>query len=228
MPRDTLSRVLDVDEVGTPELPISWNVAPTQPVYTVATSSDGVRKLRALRWGLVPSWSKGPRTGARFINARSETLGQRPAFRSLLAARRALLPFSGFYEWARAEPRERKAGQPFYFHHADGEPLVFAGLWDIWSDAEGRPLRSCTIITTAANATLAPVHHRMPVVLAPEQWDEWLRPGPLRPSRLAELLTPAPEGLLDVHPVSTAVNKALNDGPELILPLPGSASRGNA
>jgi putative SOS response-associated peptidase YedK len=132
---DTLARLLDIDEVDAPELPISWNVAPTQPIYAVATSSNGARKLRALRWGLLPSWARDPRIGARLINARSETLVQRPAFRSLVGTRRALLPVSGFYEWRRPEPGSPAPKQPFYFHRADGEPLVFAGLWDLWKVA---------------------------------------------------------------------------------------------
>jgi putative SOS response-associated peptidase YedK len=143
-PRDTIARLLDVEEVEAPELPINWNVAPTQPVYALATSSGGVR---ALRWGLVPSWAKDPRIGARLINARSETLTKRPAFRSLVSTRRGLLPVSGFYEWGRPEPGSPALKQPVYFHRADGEPLVFAGLWDLWHDADGRPLRSCTLLS---------------------------------------------------------------------------------
>jgi putative SOS response-associated peptidase YedK len=131
-----------------------------------------------------------------------------------------LVPVSGFYEWRRPTPGNQAGKQPFYFQRADGGPLALAGLWDLWLDAEGRPLRTCTIITTAANRTMAPVHHRMPVVVAPDAWEEWLRPEPLRPSRLSELLAPAPDDLLDAHPVTTAVNKAGNDGPELVLPLP--------
>jgi putative SOS response-associated peptidase YedK len=207
-----------VDQVDAPELPVSWNVAPTQPVYAAATSSTGSRKLRALRWGLVPHWAKDPRVGAKLINARSETLHQRPAFRSLVGARRAIVPVSGFYEWRRPGPEAGPFKQPFYFHPAAGGPLAFAGLWDVWFDAEGHALRSCTIITTRANETLAPVHARMPVVLSPEVWDEWLRPGPLPARRLKELLVPARADLLSFHPVSPAVNKALNDGPELIVP----------
>ena len=251
--RDTLARLLDVDDVEAPELPISWNVAPTQPVYAVATSSNGSRKLRALRWGLVPSWAKDPRIGARLINARAETLTSRPAFRSLVKTRRALLPVSGFYEWRRPRPgiastsattgnvfpvAEQNLGspttslfdgngsnvpggsarQPFYFCRADGEPLVFAGLWDLWVDAEGQPLRSCTIITTTANELLAPVHHRMPVIMPPAAWDEWLRPAPLGAHRLAELLAPAPDNLLTAHPVGASVNSVRNDDPALIAP----------
>lgn len=216
IPRDTLARVLEVDEVEAPELPISWNVAPTQPVYAVAVSSGGARRLRAMRWGLVPSWAKDPRVGSRLINARSETLTKKPAFRPLLRARRALVPVTGFYEWRRPQPGEAAGKQPFYFHSADDEPLVLAGLWDLWRDAEGAALRTCTIITTAANRTMAPVHHRMPVVVDRRDWQEWLRPEPLRPGRLEELLVPAPEGVLDAYPVSTAVNKASNDGPQLL------------
>jgi len=219
VPRDTLADLLNVDEVDAPELPPSWNVAPTQPMYTAATTSTGARKLRALRWGLVPNWGKGPRTGGQLINARSETLHKRPAFRSLLGSHRAIVPVSGFYEWRQPEPGTEGAKQPFYFYHAGGGPLAFAGLWDIWSDGEGQPLRSCTIITTAANETVAPVHNRMPVVLSPEDWDEWLGPGQLPVKRLGELLAPAPAGLLAFHAVGRAVNKALNDGPELILPV---------
>jgi putative SOS response-associated peptidase YedK len=218
-PTDTLARLLDIDEVDAPELPISWNVAPTQPIYAVATSSNGARKLRALRWGLLPSWARDPRIGARLINARSETLVQRPAFRSLVGTRRALLPVSGFYEWRRPEPGSPAPKQPFYFHRADGEPLVFAGLWDLWHDAEGRPLRSCTIITVAANKTMGPVHHRMPVVLPRGTWDAWLRPEPLSRALLNELLVPAPDDLLDVDPVGSAVNSARNDGPQLLVPV---------
>ena len=217
-PRDTLARVLDVDEVEAPDLPISWNVAPTQPVYLVATSSGGTRRLRALRWGLIPNWAKDPRIGGRLINARAETLSQKPAFRSLVDRRRALLPVSGFYEWRRPAPDNGNVKQPFYFRRPDGGLLVFAALWDLWLDAEERPLRSCTIITTSANKTMAPVHQRMPVVLARESWDEWLEPGPLRIGRLAQLLVPAPEESLDAYPVGDDVNKAVNDGPELIEP----------
>jgi putative SOS response-associated peptidase YedK len=202
IPRDTLARVLEVDEVEAPELPISWNVAPTQPVYTVAVSSGGARRLRALRWGLVPSWAKDPRAGSRLINARSETLAKKPAFRPLLRARRALVPVSGFYEWRRPQPGQAAGNQPFYFHSVDDEPLVLAGLWDLWRDAQGAALRTCTIITTA--------------VVGRDNWQEWLRPEPLRPGRLEELLAPAPEGLLHAYPVGTAVNEASNDGPQLL------------
>jgi putative SOS response-associated peptidase YedK len=215
-PRNTLAQLLAVDEVDAPELPISWNVAPTQLVYAVAASVGGARKLRALRWGLVPGWAKDARIGSRLINARCESLREKPAFRSLISTRRVLMPVSGFYEWRRPVPRVPGLRQPFYFHRADGAPLVFAGLWDLWLDDDGRPLRSCTIITTASNKTLAPVHPRMPVILPPEAWEQWLHPGqPL--ALLDELLVPAADDLLDVHLVGAAVNNAANNGPHLIL-----------
>ena len=218
IPKDRLGRLLDADDAEAPDLPPSWNVAPTQPAYVVAGTSSGARRLRALRWGLVPNWSHGPAIGAKLINARAETIGGKPAFRSLVERRRALVPVSGFYEWRRPGPENGDSKEPFYFHRPDGAPLVFAGLWDLWVDAGSRPLRSFTIITTAANKTVARVHHRMPAVLFPEHWDEWLHPGPLRKGRLADLLVPAPEEALVVYRVGTGVNKSANDGPELIEP----------
>jgi putative SOS response-associated peptidase YedK len=143
-----------------------------------------------MRWGLVPSWADDPRIGSRLINARAETLDQKPAFRTLLARRRALLPFSGFYEWHRTGTQRVGRSQPHYFCRVDGQPLVFPGLWDTWRDAEGQPLRSCTIITTAANAVVASVHRRMPVILPESSWDEWLRPEPHGRDDLRRLLAP--------------------------------------
>jgi putative SOS response-associated peptidase YedK len=218
IPKDRLGRLLDADDSDAPDLPPSWNVAPTQPAYAVASSLSGVRRLRVLHWGLVPNWSQGPAIGAKLINARAETVSGKPAFRSLVERHRALVPVSGFYEWRRPGVNGDGSKQPFYFRRPDGGPLVFAGLWDLWKDAESRPLRSFTIITTAANQTMAPVHHRMPAVLLPPDWDEWLHPGPLRKGRLADLLVPAPEDALEAYPVGSGVNKSANDGPELIEP----------
>jgi putative SOS response-associated peptidase YedK len=218
--RDSLAQLLDVDEVDAPELPVSWNVAPTQPVYSVRTRSSGARKLEALRWGLVPRWANDTRIGAKLINARSETLSDKPAFRSLLMSHRVLLPFSGFYEWRRPRYGPGKRSQPFYFHRSDGQPLVFAGLWDLWLGPEDQPLRSCTIITTKANVTMAPVHHRMPVILPRRAWDEWTRPGAIGPQRLERLLVPAPDDLLVAHPVGPGVNNANHNGVELVAPVP--------
>jgi len=241
--RDQVAELLSVERVDAPELPPNWNVAPTQPVFVAAVSNAGLRHLRALRWGLIPSWAKDPRIGARLINARAETLGAKPAFRDGARWRRGLAAFDGFYEWRLAEPEVPEGGvpqssyseagnsrnslraarppsQPYYFRRADGKPLVFCVLWDIWWDAEGLPLRSFSIVTTRANKTMAPVHHRMPAILGPEHWDEWLQPSPLGQHRLRELLAPARDDLLSVHPVRTTVNSTVNNGPELIEPLP--------
>ena len=209
--------MLDVDEVDAPELPLSWNIAPTRQVYAVAVGPEGRRVMTALRWGLVPAWSKGPASGPPMVNARAETVATKPAFREALLRRRVLVPVTGFYEWHRHGPGRSKPAEPWYFQRADGEPLVFAGLAETWYDGEGRPLRSCAVITTGPNATMAPVHDRMPVVLRRRHWDEWLAPHPLRPARLAELLVPPPDHLLEAFRVSRAVNNTANDSPDLVL-----------
>jgi putative SOS response-associated peptidase YedK len=222
-PRDRLARLLDVDRVDTPALPLRWNVAPTQPVYAVIADRHGTRTLSSLRWGLVPHWAADMRIGSRLINARGETAAQRPAFRDAIRDRRTALVFDGFYEWRRLGAGEKGRAQPFYFYPTNGQPMAFAGLWDTWYDAEGRALSTCAIVTTAANATMAPVHHRMPVVLSSHTWDEWLRPVPLRPSRLDELLRPPPQDILRCHLVSTAVNSSRNEGPDLVASVPPAA-----
>jgi putative SOS response-associated peptidase YedK len=215
--RADLAELFDAEPVGE-ELRSRWNVAPTQTVYTVTSNREGdQRRLDAYRWGLVPSWAKDPSIGSRLINARAETLAGKPSFRAALKQRRALIPADGFYEWQKREGRARKT--PFYFHRPDDQPFAFAGLWEAWRDAEDRWLRSCTIITTDANEVMAPVHDRMPVVLDPTSWQEWLAPQPLDPGRLAELLAPPPDDLLTAHEVSTAVNNVRTDGAELITPV---------
>ena len=216
--RDVLANILHVDEVLAEELPARWNVAPTQPVYGAVTSKSGQRVLRSFRWGLVPHWAKDLRAGARMINARAETLAQRPAYREAIMTRRVLLPFSGFYEWRKREADKALPAQPFYFHSPSGTPLVFAGLWDVWRDAEGRRTETCTIITTEANKTMASVHHRMPAILPEEVWNEWIRRGQLSSARLQELLAPAGEDLLVAHRVGLGVNDVRNDFPGLVAP----------
>jgi putative SOS response-associated peptidase YedK len=212
--------MLDVDQVDAAELPSRWNVAPTQPVYAVLHDRRGARSLTALRWGLIPHWATDARIGSRLINARGETAAQRPAFRDAMRARRAALVFDGFYEWRRPAPGQKGPAQPFYFHRADGQPLVLAGLWETWRDGEGRPVQTCAIVTTSANATMAPVHHRMPVILSPGSWADWLSPSPMAPHELGETLVPAPDDVLAAHPVAATVNDVRNDGPELVLPAP--------
>ena len=208
--------VVDADPLAA-----SYNVAPTNDVYAVSAAPDGTRSVRAYRWGLVPSWAKDARIGSKMINARAETLAEKPAFKSLFRSRRLLVPMDGFYEW-KAVPGS-KAKQPVYLHPATGGLLAAAGLWSAWRDPEEGPdapwLHSLTVVTTAANELVAPIHDRMPVFLSPEDWTEWLDPSNRDVESLTALLRPAPESLLTVYPVSTAVNNVRNKGPELIEPV---------
>ncbi|MHB1536172.1 MAG: SOS response-associated peptidase [Acidimicrobiales bacterium] len=221
---EQLAATYGVEEVRGEPLPERYNVAPTQQVYAVALSrskDEGERPRRQLgqfRWGLVPSWAKDPSIGSRMINARSEGLATKPAYRAALERRRCIIPADAFYEW-----QERGTGKgklPFAIRRRDGESMGLAGLWEVWREApDAEPLRTCVIVTCAANAALAAIHDRMPVVLAPESWAAWLDPG--TPAEEAEaLLVPAPPEWFEAFPVSTAVNKVSNDGPDLLTPLP--------
>jgi putative SOS response-associated peptidase YedK len=211
----------------------NFNVAPTNDVYAVF--EDGTaRHLDAFWWGLVPHWAKDVKTGQKMINARAETLATKSAYRSAFAKRRCLIPADGFYEWKTLTGLKTK--QPYYIHRGDGEPLAFAGLWAVWrgpasaagvrapagagagageQDLEVR-VRSCTIITTAANDTMAAVHDRMPVILPASAWSAWLEPDQHDLDLLGKLLVPAPEGLLTLRPVSAEVNSVRNRGAHLI------------
>jgi putative SOS response-associated peptidase YedK len=220
--KQDLADRFEVDEVVLADVPPRWNVAPTQPVVTIASSRDGqTRRLGAMRWGLVPNWAKDPTSGNRMINARADTLRTSKAFAKAFLTRRCIIPASGFYEWQKidAGPGRRPTRRPFYVHTGDGQPLALAGLWEVWYDAEDRPLRSCTIITTEPNDVVASVHDRMPVVLARETWDRWLAPEALTDAEGAAMLAPAPADLLLLTEVSSAVNSPANDGPELVEPV---------
>jgi putative SOS response-associated peptidase YedK len=220
-PVEDLVERFAVDEVMAEAVVPRWNVAPSQKVLAVASSADGsTRRLGTLQWGLVPPWAADPSVGNRMINARAETVTTNRAFRSAFRGRRCLIPASGFYEWQKEEvPGSRRpARHPFHLQAADGAPLALAGLWEIWYDAEGVALRSCTIITTRPNATLVPIHDRMPVIVPPSQWDRWLTPEPLGPDEGRRLLSPAPDDLLVATPVSDLVNSPRHEGPELVTP----------
>jgi putative SOS response-associated peptidase YedK len=209
-------------------LPANFNVAPTNDVYGVVADGQGSRELQAFHWGLVPSWAKDTKIASKMINARSETLAEKPAFKNIFKRKRLLIPMDGFYEWQAgvASPSEplTKAGkvpkQPLYIYRRDGEPLAVAGLWTTWRDkaesADAPWLHSCTVITTSANATMRPVHDRMPVLLHPRHWNEWLDPVNADIDSLHRLLVPAADDVLTMHPVSTAVNNVRNKGSELI------------
>lgn len=212
------ARLLVVDERQTDDLGPRYNVAPSQPVYAAA-EHDGRRHLVALRWGLVPSWAKDPKIGNRLVNARSETAADKPSFRSSFRKRRCLIPADGFYEWQR---RDDGSKVPYLIHRADGAPMAFAGLWSVWRDPEApdaEPLRTCTILTTEANAFMAGMHDRMPVILEADAWDPWLDRDLADVERLRALLGPADDRLLTGHPVSTEVNSPRHDHPGLLEPV---------
>jgi len=200
----------------TTRLPIHprFNIAPTQPVWAVREEQGEPRPVE-LRWGLIPSWAKDPSIGNRMINARGETLLERPAFRKAFAKRRCLVLADGFYEW---QARGKGLKQPFWFGRPDGGLLTFAGLWDRWVSPDGEPVESCTIVTTSGNATIAPVHQRMPVIITPADRAAWLDCS-IPPEGVQHLLAPAPDDLLVAVPVSTAVNSPANEGPELVVPI---------
>ena len=197
-----------------PNLPARYNIAPTQPAPVVRRGGDGRRELALLRWGLVPSWAKDPSIGNRLINARAETVADKPAFRSAFKNRRCLVVADGFYEW-------RKVGdgkQPYRITLPDGGPFAFAGLWERWAPA-GEAIESFTIVTTDANPRLRPIHDRMPVILDPADHETWLEGG----AAALALLRPFPGDALAVHAVDRRVNNPRHDDPACIAPLPADA-----
>ena len=210
-------------ELASESLAPNWNVAPTNDIYAVVHTPDGP-KVQAFRWGLVPAWAKDVKIGQKMINARSETLAAKPAFKTKFRKYRAIIPADGFYEWQSVPGVLNRSGkpakQPMYIHRLDGEPLAFAGLWSVWRDKtqpdDGARLHSATIITTSANATMAPVHDRMPVILPANEWARWLDPANDDFVSLGGLLVPAADDLLTMHPVSTDVNSVRNKGPHLL------------
>jgi len=192
----------------------SFNVAPTHHVLAVV-DRDGERRLGRLRWGLIPRWADDPAAGSRHINARAETLAEKPTFRGSFAGRRCIIPADGFFEWER-----RPGGKvPHYVYRADGAPLALAGLWSSWRPKEeGERVASCAIITTEPNRLMSSIHDRMPAVLPAEAWDLWLDPGFEDLVALQSMLGPTGEDLAE-HPVSTLVNSVRNNLPECIVPL---------
>ncbi len=209
-----------------PNLAPRFNVAPTQSVPVVRRDAEGHRRLSQLRWGLVPHWAKDLSIGAKMINARAETLAEKPAFRQAFARRRCLIPADGFYEW-RAEKGDKGPKQPYRIEFAERRPFAFAGLWERWGEREeGTRIDSVTIITTDANETLRPLHHRMPVILEPESFEGWLDPEG-EGDALQALLRPYPEdggsyGPLSYYAVSKELNKATNEKASLLDPLPAT------
>jgi putative SOS response-associated peptidase YedK len=209
-----------------PELPASYNVAPTNDIYAVVDTPTG-RRLEVFHWGLVPSWAKEVKIGQKMINARAETLGEKSAFKAAFRKHRCIVPADGFYEWQlrpeRLGPKGKPEKQPMFIHRLDGEPLAFAGLWSAWRDPNGGAdapwLHSATIVTTSANATMASVHDRMPVILPRRAWDTWLDLDNHDLTVLGTLLVPAADDVLTMHPVAKDVNNVRTKGPHLVDPV---------
>lgn len=193
-----------------PDWPARYNISPTQPVPVIRQSPDGTRQLDLLRWGLVPSWSKEFSSG--LINARSETVNEKPSFRHAFRHRRCIIPASGFYEWRTVGNRK----YPYYVYMASNDPMPFAGLWETWKSPDGQSIETCTILTTSANEAIAKLHDRMPVILQPEAFSTWLDPNMHDPETLSALLAPCPPEVIATYPVSTLVNNVRNDSPECI------------
>lgn len=210
-PLESVQELFAVDE--RPNLAARYNIAPTQDVPIVRRTRDGAgRELAMVRWGLVPSWAKDLQVGNRMINTRAESIRSRPAFREAFLKRRCLVPADGFYEW-RKDGRDR---QPWLIRLAGGGLFAFAGLWEVWRDPDGRSVHSCTIATGPANERVAPLHDRMPVILAPDDFGRWLEADP---DEAAMLLRPCPASWLECYPVSRRVGSPANDDPDLIRPL---------
>jgi len=195
-----------------PNFPPRYNVAPTQPVPVVRVV-EGEREFALVRWGLIPAWVKDPKDFSLVINARGESVQEKPAFKNAIRRRRCLFPADGFYEW-KAEGGIKHA---FFARPRDSGPMAFAGLWETWLGPNGEEMETAAIVTTQANREMSTVHHRAPVIVPPDQFDFWLDPqidGP----EASTLIRPAPDGLMEVYEVSSAVNKVANDTPHLIAP----------
>lgn len=212
------SKASDVAEMfslrDVPELPPRYNIAPTQGVPVVRLGDDGNRHLSLVHWGLIPSWAEDPGIGNRMINARGDTVATKPSFRNAFKKRRCLLVADGFYEWQKTDGKK----QPYYIRLKEDGPFGFAGLWERWKK-DGTSIESCTIITTDANELMAPIHDRMPVIMAPDAYDLWLDPAVQESERLQPLLRPFSAGELTAYPVSTLVNSPRNEQAECIAKL---------
>ena len=199
-----------------PNFPPRYNIAPTQPV-PIVRMKDGVKEFALVRWGLVPSWMKEINPSKPMINARAETLLQKPSFKHAATRRRCLFPADGFYEWQKIRGA---APKPYYIPRKDGGLLAFAGIWEHWQDANGNELESAALITTQANKTLEPIHNRMPVILDKTAQEQWLNVAEITAAKACELLNPADNGLLTAYRVSPRVNKVANDDAGLLENVP--------
>ncbi len=197
-----------------PNFPARYNVAPTQPVPVVILE-NGERRFKLMRWGLLPSWVKDPKKFALVLNARSETVLEKPAFRNAMKRRRCLIPADGYYEWQTSAARKR----PYFNHAADGAPFGFAGLSETWIGPNGEEMDTVAIVTAAAPPDMSVLHHRVPVTIAPGDFDRWLEGNAMDAEMASTLLIAPPQGAFVWHEVSMAVNRVVNDRPELIVPI---------
>lgn len=213
-PGELVAEVFELSR--SPELTPRYNVAPTQESAVIRIVA-GDRRLDHLRWGLVPYWAAEPGIGNRMINARSETLGEKPSFRAAYRRRRCLVLADGFYEWVQQTGQPRKV--PHYIMLRNGQPFAFAGLWEQWFSPDGSEIKSATIITTDPNEKLARLHNRMPVILQRDDYMRWIDPDERSPAELQDLLVAYPAAEMKFHPVSTLVNSPANNVPEVVQPV---------
>lgn len=210
---DEIAQAFQLSDV--PQRSPRYNIAPTQPLETIITKS-GERKLEMMKWGLIPHWAKDPKMGNKLINARAETLAEKPSFRGAFQHRRCLILANGFYEWHKSA--EKKQKQPYYIHLIHHEPFAFAGLWETWQPETGEAILSCTLITTVANELMQPIHQRMPVILSSQDYDNWLNPAITEAQSLQSCLKPYPSSAMTAYRVSSLVNSPTHEQPECIEP----------
>jgi len=206
-----------------PNFPTRFNVAPTQPV-PIVRMTEGQRHFALVRWGLIPSWVKDPGAFTLLINARGESVNDKPAFRAAMKRRRCLFPADGFYEWKAEGGRKR----PYFARLKSGGPLAFAGLWECWTGPNGEEMETAAIITTQANREMAQIHHRAPVIVPPEAFDFWLDSEKVDAKTAAAVIGPAPNGSMEVYEISPMVNRVANDSPALIEPVRAGAAAADA
>jgi len=215
IPAEMLFEVFGITEP--PSFPIEprYNIAPTQQIPVVRQYADYQSRLDSMRWGLIPTWTKETPTGPPLINARSETIAEKPSFRQAIKYRRCLIPASGFYEWR----REGEKKTPLYIRLNDGAPMVFAGIWESWKGPDGKTTDSCSILTTATNDLMEPIHDRMPVILRSSNWEQWLDRDMRDPEKLKPLYQPFPGKEIEMFLVSPMVNSVMNHSPDLVSPI---------
>jgi len=211
-PAERVQREFELLEI--PDLEARYNIAPTQNILAIRHSTDG-NEAGMFKWGLIPSWAKDVSIGAKLINARSETVAEKPSFREAFKRRRCIIPADGFYEWQRTGGKK----QPYYFHLKDDRLFGFAGLWEKWRTPDGESLETCSILTTDANEVLRPVHDRMPVILHPDTYDLWLDEDDRKQDLRKELLSPYSASEMAAYPVSTSINSPQHQGEELVQPI---------